>query len=197
MKCISLCIALLLLPAVAFSAVIKLPDPVPDPLDLLPEPPYWNLSWRLSQRDAPAENQAPFFGYDNHGTRHYYYTGGTQELNHFLSRCDEAIEPNRKEGWYSSVSSTTVVLHSGVGFARLPFETADSPERRAQWHLVVAPQITAGREPNKETRTLVIIVHVWIDDQIRLDALQVPERFEVKTGGELESFIANRRKSAE
>ena len=110
----------------------------------------------------------------------FFFSGDTDALNEFLS-------------FYAILKDTplTLVLHPGGATAASPW---DKETRTAcEWEVSVLRRGWHPRAPedsaNKDAR-YVVMVDVWLGGQVELDTLQVPLSVEVKSGGEVEDFIA-------
>ena len=115
----------------------------------------------------------------------FFLTGDTEVLNEFLAGCAALKQ-----------TPVSVVLHPGVAFARSPWKPAkDAKPIRCQWRIDVMrrgghPKAPIREGAPKDRPGCVLLIHAWLDGNVELDELSVPEQFEVESGGEIEKFVA-------
>ena len=104
----------------------------------------------------------------------FFYAGDTQAFNQFLEAY--AKLPN---------TSLTIVIHPGAKNARSPWDKQDR-DLPAQWSLHTGGDSKDGR--------FVTRVDLWPGSRIRLEDVRVPANVEAASGGEIERFVAERKK---
>ncbi|MEZ6047340.1 MAG: hypothetical protein R3C11_17515 [Planctomycetaceae bacterium] len=142
-----------------------------------------------------AEYKPPQYPYWN---RHYFYKGDSEELNKFLARCEpllhrtaqaQKITDSLEFKGRGHVIFLQVVLHSGPGYTKIPSEFGKITQMKTDWELEVGPGALSW---GHRIHSWELTIHVWLDDQIRLEELKIPKEFSVVSGGEIEAFIKNR-----
>ena len=137
--------------------------------------PQWPVGLKGLIESAPRVD-----GYFVNANDFFQYRGPTQALNLFLAR-------------YAGLGGTplTVVLHAGKGQVRKGWG-ARQPQP-CDWKLSV---LRRGRHPQApkqrgaEGGLYVVMVDVWLGGDVQLDGLKAPLNVEVRSGGEIEKFIA-------
>jgi hypothetical protein len=108
----------------------------------------------------------------------FFYSGETADFNRFVEA-------------YSKLENVElrVVIHAGATKARSPWGNADR-DIPADWSYYVwnTGPVAKGSKP-APTR-----VDVWLGSRIKLEELRIPANVEVVSGGEIEKFIAERKK---
>lgn len=132
----------------------------------------------FAARESPV--YLPIGGFWLNGSGHYFFAGETADLNAFLERASLAAESEHLTSMYQQVSRH-LVIHPGATYVQ--DHLTKTHAGRAQWKLELLPSSDRG------LRSLTVNVHVWIDDKIRLEDLDVPETFSVASGGEIERFV--------
>jgi len=99
-----------------------------------------------------------------------FYKGSNAELQEMVRKLTKA-----------NGTQTDVVLHAGTGVAKSPW----SKERidTADWSVTIA-----GYDAITKTQDRITI-EVWLGGSVTLDDLHLPATVNVKSGGEIESFI--------
>jgi hypothetical protein len=125
------------------------------------------------------------FGHWVNANDFFYYRGDAATLNAFLAR-------------YAKLTDTplAVELHLGpdqrtgplAGPRTMPYDWKMDVMRRG-WGVPLDPNRPAG--DNKPG--YVVTVHVWLGDKITLKNLQVPDNVEVRSAGDIERFIKERK----
>jgi len=99
----------------------------------------------------------------------FFFAGDTAELNRFLARFGRLGLDH------------VVVIHAGT--ARTTALWGDRVAERYDWKLLVNSTNAGGTAE----------VHVWIDANVLLEELEIPEKFDVRSGGEIDRFIGKHR----
>ncbi|MBI3411600.1 MAG: hypothetical protein HY040_25000 [Planctomycetes bacterium] len=109
-------------------------------------------------------------GYWVNGEDVFFYSGDTQAFNQFVEA-------------YSKLKNTSlrVVIHPGAKKARSPWDQADR-NIPAEWSLY------SSIGAQFQTR-----LDLWLGSRIKLENLKIPRNVEAVSGGEIESFIAERQ----
>jgi len=123
------------------------------------------------------KNRDPVYGYFLNEFDSLYYSGDTEAFNAFVALYSKV-----------KVEHLTLVLHCGRG------ETSRLGDKNNtvsfDWMLGGCNWgVTWSKEPMPQTATL----GVWLGGQVHLDKIKVPLNVEVKSGGEIEKFIAEHR----
>ena len=120
-----------------------------------------------------------------------FFAGDTDAFNEFVAQ-------------YAMLKDTplTLVLHPGRGLPRSPWDKEIPFEWKVHiLHLDPYPAAPEAATPvgeldirslivPEEARTDVVTVNLYLGGQVELDKVKVPLNVEVKSGGEIEQFIA-------
>jgi hypothetical protein len=122
------------------------------------------------------KGQTPVHGYFVNEVDVFFYAGDTAAFNKFAVR-------------YGKLKKATlrVVIHPGTKKARSPWDQADR-NIPVTWSYHAAE---TGEAPGQPAPTQV---DVWLGSQINLKDLRIPANVEVMSGGEIEKFVADRKK---
>jgi hypothetical protein len=129
------------------------------------------------------------YGYLINSDDYFFFAGDTRDFNAFVAE-------------YAKLKDTPLllVLHPGKGETG-QFGPSDSDEKQSfDWEVSVLmwarhpelADIASGEEPRH-----VVILDLWLGGQVELDKVKVPLNIQVKSGGEIENFIAARKKAGE
>jgi len=113
----------------------------------------------------------------------FFYAGDVKALNGFLKE-------------YGKLADTRleVVLHPGKKKASSPWDKQPR-DLEVDWKLYTTPFSADQIKNDKiEPGPFVTRVDLWLGGQIELEKLEVPQNVEVKSGGEIEQFIARHEK---
>ena len=125
-------------------------------------------------------NAGPVFhGHWVNANSEFFFLGDTGSLTRFLRR-------------YSSLTNTPLVVVLHAGSARRSELWGEKPTDRYDWKVIVLkrgwwPGLEKPASPQEQW---VVTVDVWIDHDIRLADLVVPKNVQVKSAGEVETFVA-------
>jgi len=109
----------------------------------------------------------------------FFLTGAAADLNTFIKRCVSLDDVN-----------LSVVLHPGRLDVQSPWD--DMPrDLKADWRVHTSPYLITREagEISLERGAFQITIDVWLGGQVSLDELDVPTGIEVRSGGEIETFI--------
>jgi hypothetical protein len=112
----------------------------------------------------------------------FFYDGDTRAFNQFLDA-------------YGKLKSTAlqVVLHPGARKARSPWDKAER-NIPVTWSLHASfDPLDHVPVPNAAGRFYTRI-DVWLGSRLKLEDLRIPANIDVASGGEIERFIAERRR---
>jgi hypothetical protein len=112
-----------------------------------------------------------------------FYAGNTDRFNRFVAGCAELKN-----------TPVTVILHPGRGTAS-PVGEPDT-KVACDWGLSVLRRGSVPEAPPfpSDAHGYVLRLDLWLGGSVELDKLHVPANVEVKSGGEIERFIAEHRK---
>jgi hypothetical protein len=157
---------------------------------LQPAPPWPSGVEDLVNRDGRV------YGYMINGDDYFFFAGDTGDFNAFVAE-------------YARVENIPLllVLHPGKGETG-QYGISDSDQKYSfDWQVSVLrwarhsgladrhpelADIASGEEPRH-----VVILDLWLGGQVELDKVKVPLNIQVKSGGEIENFIAARKKAGE
>jgi hypothetical protein len=108
----------------------------------------------------------------------FFYAGDAASFSKFV---EEAAKQNQ--------TVVRVILHPGAKRARSPWDKEDR-DIPADWSVLTGG--TRAKDNVAETR-----IDVWLGGRIKLDQLRIPANVDVVSGGEIERFIADRKKAKE
>ena len=138
----------------------------------------------LQQPDWPSGladliNSGPVFaGHWVNANSEFFFLGDTASLNRFLKL-------------YGGLKDTPLVVILHAGSARRSQLWGEKPAERYDWKAIVLKRgWGVPANPHNQQEKWVVTLEVWIDHDIRLADLQVPENVRVKSAGEIEEFIA-------
>ncbi len=115
----------------------------------------------------------------------FFFVGSTEMLNGFLTGC-AALED----------TPASLVLHPGTVVASSPWKRSkDKKPIPCQWRIDIMrrgwhPSAPMREGAPKNNPGYVVKVHAWLDGNVKLDGLKVPEQIAVESGGEIEKFVA-------
>jgi hypothetical protein len=122
------------------------------------------------------KGQAPVHGYWVNEVDVFFYAGDTKAFNKFAASYGQLKKVSLK-----------VVIHPGIQKARSPWDKADRNIPVTWRYYVSARDGTPGKPAPTQ-------VDVWLGSQIDLQELRIPANVEVVSGGEIEKFVADRKK---
>ena len=122
------------------------------------------------------KGQTPVHGYFVNEEDVFFYAGDTAAFNKFAASYGKLKKVSLK-----------VVIHPGAKKARSPWDKADRNIPVTWSYYVAAPDGTPGKPASTQ-------VDVWLGSQIKLQELRIPANVEVVSGGEIEKFVADRKK---
>ena len=124
-------------------------------------------------------NSGPVFhGQWVNANSEFFYLGDTASLTRFLKR-------------YSTLKNTPLVVILHAGSARRSELWGDKPGARYDWKLLVLKRgWGAAEKTDNPEEKWVVTVEVWIDHDIRLADMVVPQNVDIRSAGEVETFIA-------
>jgi len=108
----------------------------------------------------------------------FFYSGDTWAFNLFLDD-------------YSKLEKTVlqVVIHPGPQWASSPWGKAD-PEIPVDWSLYASAYARDFIETGKPAEKFITRIDLFLGQKIGLEGLAIPDNVEVRSGGELEAFVA-------
>ena len=112
-----------------------------------------------------------------------FYTGDTDRFNRFVARCAKVRE-----------TPVTVILHPGCGTTS-PLGAHD-PKVACDWGLSVLRRGSVPEAPPfpSDNPGYVLRLDLWLGGPVELNKLQIPANVEVRSGGEIERFVADHEK---
>jgi hypothetical protein len=125
-------------------------------------------------------------------TMHVFFRGDHEDFNGMLKEYAR-LGDSLKRYVESKEVQLIVTLHAGRGnVGSTPVGTfARGKDIAFDW------QITMTREgtlvPDREKRRYFVSVDLWVGGDVQLDKVEVPLRIGVKSGGEIEDFIAKHK----
>jgi hypothetical protein len=119
-----------------------------------------------------------------------FYSGDTEQFNEFLKG-------------YAAIKDTplTLVIHAGRG--KTGGELGAKRQIAFDWQLGISrqrPHRDAAEAADRKASPYVVSLNLWLGGQVELNQVEVPLNVTVKSGGEIEKFIAEheeRRKEAQ
>ena len=111
----------------------------------------------------------------------FFFRGDAKIFNEFLKA-------------YGSLKNTPlqVIIHAGSERPGLPWDSS-RPTSLYDWQLEILERgWGVPKIPNKPEEKYIVTVNLWIDKQIKLSDVIVPETIQLKSAGEIEQFIAQR-----
>ena len=111
----------------------------------------------------------------------FFFRGDAKTFNEFLKA-------------YGSLKNTPlqVIIHAGSERPGLPWDSS-RPTSLYNWQLEILKRgWGVPKIPNKPEEKYIVTVNLWIDKQIKLSDVIVPETIQLKSAGEIEQFIAQR-----
>jgi len=102
----------------------------------------------------------------------FYYAGDTKACNEFLEQCSKLGDADHE-----------LILHPGRAKVRSPWDKEDR-DIEAEWRLY------ADRRPRTPGKKYLVQVDLWLGGKVSLEDLKVPDDFTVRSGGEIEKFVA-------
>ena len=147
------------------------------------EPVGGNSAWIPGIKEL-ANRPERFGGYWVNAQDVFFYKGDTQACNAFLAQ-------------YARLESTDLVvtLHVGKRDSTAPW-TAKAVEANPDWTLYASPKSWSMFRDDPQAPAFLARVDVWLDGGVRLQDLVVPSNVTLKSGGEIERFIAEHAKKA-
>lgn len=151
-------------------------------------PPKWQIAGRAEQTwpaglASLANSRPRVHGYFVNDEDVLFYAGDTKAFNEFVKQY-AAIDGIERE----------VVLRIGPKKARSPWDKEDR-DIDVNWSLYIGGAwAMADRAPGAAMPTRI---DVWLGGPIDLAKLEIPEGVKVKSGGEIDAYIAAREKKAE
>ena len=151
-----------------------------------PKSPSWKLQWPVGVKElVNGENRVGGFWINSNDW--FYFAGDTDSFNNFLEQ-------------YSKLQDTplTLVLHAGKALPGTlgDKETATIPD----WQVSIIDNAWT-REAMKDKvlpkTQYTVTVNLWLGGQVDLKGLKVPNSIEVKSGGEIENFVAQHKTKQE
>lgn len=131
--------------------------------------------------EAHDSDLVPVAGYILNANNNYYFVGDTKQLNEFSERCRKKFL-----GEDSSCPAVTgeFVIHGGAGRVKLPGKPSAG---QADWKLET--MWLDSQAGDQHTMNFRVRIHVWLSPRVKLSDLQVPDGFQLSSGGEIEEFI--------
>ena len=119
---------------------------------------------------------APTFGSGYEATS-LFFVGDRNAFNQFLEE-------------YAKLRETplTLILHPGQGMTgSLQYDERNIP---FDWQVRIVRTGRLSKAPEKDKPGYMVTVELWLGSKVKLHDLKVPLNVEVKSGGEIERFIA-------
>lgn len=142
------------------------------------QPVHWSPEWPEGLREL-LEPSDFVHGYFVNASDFFFYAGDTEALNQFLQQ-------------YAALEDTplTLVLHPGQGMVASPWAKDD--RKPFDWELKVLRRDhpEAAEATDEDDSAYVVTVHLWLGGEVELEGVEVPLDVKVKSGGEIEEFIA-------
>ena len=137
------------------------------------------LDWPEGTREL-VNREGRVHGYFVNACDILFFAGDTSAFNEFLEQ-------------YAMLKDTplTLVLHPGRGMAGSPWDK----EKKIpfEWQVNILGRGWSRRYPEPPTADeskYVVLPELWLGGQVQLDKVEIPLNVEVKSGGEIERFIA-------
>jgi hypothetical protein len=129
----------------------------------------------LEDHGQLVKGQIPVHGFMVNWVDVFFYSGDTADFNRFVEA-------------YSKLENVElrVVIHAGARKARSPWDKEDR-DIPVDWSYDVWNTAKGGKPA--PTR-----VDVWLGSRIKLADVRIPANVEVVSGGEIEKFVAERKK---
>ena len=145
-----------------------------------PEPIVQPSSWPEGLADV-LNSKSRVYGYLVNSQDLLYYSGDAATLNSFIKQLSELKD-----------TPLTLVLHPGRGVTTTLMEKSAIDY---DWMVALTPQWSTGPLPHTPAGAIAKI-ELWLGGNVALDKVVVPLNIEVKSGGEIEQFVA-KHKSAQ
>lgn len=113
-----------------------------------------------------------FFG-GNGNFENLYFRGGAQVFNRFLDQYS-----------HLKIKSFFLTIHVGRPIVQGTFGVKPEKEIRYDWQYY-------RWIPDDKDQLETVSVDIWIGGNIRLDEIKVPANIELRSGGEIEKFVAD------
>ena len=81
---------------------------------------------------------------------------------------------------------SSVVIHAGKGIAKSPWSA--EPISAADWSVTISAKAAIASVQDQ------IRIDIWLDGNLTLENLEIPDEMEVTSGGEIEEFLQQRAK---
>ncbi len=122
-------------------------------------------------------------------TMQIFFQGDLEDFNELLKEYAKLAGPLKQQNEAKGVL-LTLTLHAGRGNV----SSAAAPTFARDKNIPFDWSITMTREgtlvPEREKRRYSVHVGLWIGGDVPLDRLEVPANIDVRSGGEIEDFIA-------
>jgi len=146
--------------------------------------------WPAGLREL-VNREGRVYGYFINANDFFFFTGDTESFNDFLEQ-------------YARLKGTplTLIVHPGRGITsrlgekekKITFDWEVEVLCRG-WHPQAPPDPT--RDPRTDKPGYVVILEVWVGGNVELKKVKVPKTVKMKSGGEIEKFIAGHRAKQE
>ena len=120
----------------------------------------------------------------------FFYTGDARSLNNFLTQ-------------YAKLKRTNLqlVIHPGPKKATSSFSNKPELDRLVDWSLYTSmwpvsyiSPFTRAKPSVRDKEKFVTCIDVWVGGLVKLDEVKVPINIEVRSGSEIETFVAEHKK---
>jgi hypothetical protein len=105
----------------------------------------------------------------------FFYAGDADAFNEFLEQCSKLEDADHE-----------LVLHPGKAKVRSPWDK-EGRGIDGDWRLY------ADRRPRTPGKKYLVQVDLWLGGKVPLEGLKVPLNFSVRSGGEIEKFVADHK----